>query len=82
MPPKVATRLFYLWLVLLLPCFFLAPLSLMAIGDAPGPKAEVLVWSLWTYPVAVGIVGFFKKKEPMIALLPCLNIAACIVSGL
>lgn len=82
MPSKVATGLYYLWLVLLAPCFFLAPLSLMAIGDAPGPKANILVASLWTYPVAVGIVAFLRKKEPMIALLPSLNVAACIISGL
>jgi hypothetical protein len=54
----------------------------MAIGDAPGSKAYVFVWSIWTYPVVVGIVWILKKKMPLIALLPCLNIVACVVAGL
>jgi len=82
MSQKFATGLFITWLVLLLPCLFLAPLSLMALGDAGGSKANLFVLSLWTYPVAVAIVAIFRKKAPEIAFLPCVNIVVCVVSGL
>jgi hypothetical protein len=81
-PQKVTTGLFFLWLILLLPWLFLAPLSLMAFDAGSTFKAHVFVWSIWTYPVAVGIVALTRKKAPMIALLPCINIVACFVAGL
>ena len=81
-PKEVATRLFFIWLVLLLPWLFLAPLSLMAFDAGPTFKAYVFVWSIWTYPVPVGIAALVRKKVPAIALLPCLNIVACVVAGL
>jgi hypothetical protein len=73
---KFARRLFVLWLVLLAPWLFLAPLALMAFDAGPTSEAYVFVYSIWTYPVAVGIVAIFRKKIPGIVLLPSLNILA------
>jgi hypothetical protein len=81
-PQKVTTALFFIWLFLLLPWLLLAPLSLMAFDAGPTFKAYVFVWSIWTFPVSVGIVAIVRKKAPVIALLPCLNVMACFVSGL
>ena len=79
---KATTGLFILWLILLLPWLFLAPLSLMAFDAGATANAYVFVLSIWTYPVAVGLTAIFRKKAPGLLLLPCLNIAACVVSGL
>ena len=80
---KVMKVLFPIWLVLLVPWLFLAPLSLMALGDTP-PTSQtyVTVYAIWTYPVAVGIAAIFRKKVPVISLLPGLNIVACFVAAL
>ena len=83
MSQKFVARLFIVWLVLLAPWLFLAPISLMALGDTP-PKSEtyVIVYSIWTYPLAVGIAAIFRKKAPAIAILPSLNIVACVVASM
>jgi len=42
----------------------------------------ILVASIWTYPVSVGFVWWLRDREPLIALLPCVNIAVWVISGL
>ncbi|MBI3476169.1 MAG: hypothetical protein HY010_10580 [Acidobacteria bacterium] len=79
---EVAGVLFVMWLILLLPCLLLAPISLMAFDAGQTPKANAFVWSIWTYPVAVVIVAIFRKKAPVIALLPFVNVVTCVLAGL
>jgi len=56
------TALFSIWLILLLPWLFLAPLAPMAFDAGPTFKTYVFVWSIWTYPAAVGIAAIVRKK--------------------
>jgi len=79
---KLAAGLFIVWVILLLPWLFLAPVSLMAFDAGKTPKVYVFVLSIWTYPVAVGIAAIVRKWEPAILLLPCVNVALCVVAGL
>jgi len=82
MSQKFVARLFVVWLVLLAPWLFLAPISLMALGDTPPTtQTNVTVYAIWTYPLAVGIAAIFRKKAPAIAFLPGLNIVACVVAS-
>ena len=78
---EITKGLFFLWIVLLLPWLVFAPLSGMAFDAGPTFAVYVFVISIWTYPVSVGIVWKFREKAPLIALLPCVNIAACFISG-
>jgi len=48
----------------------------MAFDSGSTLRAYIFVSAVWTYPLAVIIVAIFKKRAPLVALLPCLNIAA------
>lgn len=53
----------------------MAPLSLGAFGGGPPAFVYTSLFVFWTYPVAVVLVAVFRKKFPLIVLLPCLHIA-------
>lgn len=76
-----AQRLFYIWLILLLPWVVIAPLLAMAFDAPPTPAVYLGVWSAWTYPASVGIVWALKKKKPLIALFPFINIVLFLIAG-
>jgi len=71
-----AQRLFYGWLIALLPWVVISPLLAMAFDSPPTVGVYIGVWSVWTYPVSVGIVWMFKRRMPWITLLPFVNVAA------
>jgi hypothetical protein len=79
---QIAAGLFLLWIVLLLPWLLFASMSLMAFDAGPSLAVDVFVASIWTYPVSVVIVWWFRDKEPLIALVPLVNIAVWLVSGI
>ena len=57
----------------------------MMVGDAdpyPNLGNTILLYSLWTYPVAVVIVAILRRKLPLIVLLPFVNIAGCIIPSI
>jgi hypothetical protein len=80
--PTAAKALFVAWLVLLIPWFVFAPLSGMAFDSGPTAEAYTFVWSVWMYPVTVGIAAIVRRWMPWIVLLPFLNMAACFAPGL
>ncbi len=80
--PTAAKYVFVFWLVLLLPWLLIAPLSAMAFDAGSTAEAYTFVWSVWTYPITVGIVAVFRRWVPWLVLLPLLNVAACGASGL
>ena len=73
--------LFLLWVFLMLPWVFLAPLSGMAFDAGPKVVVYFFVCGIWTYPVSVWVVWKFRGRVPLIALLPCLNIAVWVICG-
>ena len=79
---QIAAALFLLWMILLVPWFLFATLSLMAFDAGPSLAVYIFVASIWTYPVSVGFVWWLRDREPLIALLPCVNIAVWVISGL
>ena len=68
-------------LVLLVPWLMMAPLAAMAFDPGPSPGAYVFVWSAWTYPICVVLVAVFRRKAPLIVLLPCLNVVGFFLGG-
>ena len=80
--PTAAKYVFVFWAVLLIPWLLLAPLSGMAFDAGYKAEAYAFVWSVWTYPITVGIVAVCRRWVPWIVLLPLLNIAGCSASGL
>jgi hypothetical protein len=70
--------LLVVWLILLLPWIFVALDSLFIADSDHSLKVHIFLSSVWSYPIAVGIVAIFRKKAPLIALLPCLNIPAIV----
>ena len=80
--PPAAKAVFVFWLVLLLPWLLVAPLSGMAFDAGYTSEAYALVWSVWTYPISVGVTAVFRRWVPWLVLLPLLNVAGCCASGL
>jgi hypothetical protein len=70
--------LFVIWVILLVPWIFFAPLSLMAFAGGSTVFVYTFLFFFWTYPLAVFIVWKFRDKSPLIVLLPCLNIAVVV----
>jgi hypothetical protein len=75
--PTAARYIFFFWAVLLIPWLLVAPLSGMAFDAGYTAEAYAFVWSVWTYPITVGIVAVCRRWVPWIVLLPLLNIAGC-----
>lgn len=72
--------MFFIWNILLLPWVVMAPLLGMAFDAPPTPSIYLGVWSIWLYPLSVGIVWMFRKKYALIILFPCVNIVAFLVA--
>jgi hypothetical protein len=79
--PTAAKYAFLFWAVLLIPWLLVAPLAVMAFDAGYTAKAYVVAWSVWTYPITVGIVAVCRRWMPWIVLLPLLNIAGCTVGS-
>ncbi len=80
--PTAAKYVFVFWLVLLFPWLLFAPLSGMAFDAGPTAEAYTFFWSVWTYPITVGIAAVFRRWVPWLVLLPLLNVAGCGASDL
>ena len=80
--PAGAKYLFICWVVLLVPWLLVAPLSAVAFDGGYTAEAYAFVWSVWTYPITVGIAAVFRRWVPWIVLLPLLNLAGCGASEL
>jgi hypothetical protein len=78
---KSVSALFVLWFFLLVPWLPLAMVSLMAFDAGPTFGVYLFVWSIWTYPVSVGIAWLFRSRVIVAPLLPFVNIVFCLVSG-
>ena len=73
-----AYLLFVIWVILLVPWVFFAPISLMAFAGGSTVFVYTFLFFFWTYPLAVFLVWKFSNKSPLIVWLPVLNIAAVI----
>ncbi len=78
---QIAAALFLLWMILLVPWFLFATVSGMAFDAGPSLAVYIFVASIWTYPASVGFVWWLRDREPLIALLPCVNIVVWVISG-
>ena len=78
---KSAAALFLIWNVLLLPWIVIAPLLGMVFDAPPTFSTYVGVWSIWSYPLSVGIVWIFRKKHPLITLFPCINLVVFLIGS-
>jgi hypothetical protein len=70
------------WLILLLPWFWIAPLSAMAFDPGPSGGAWLFVIPILTYPVPVIIAAIYRKKAPLTVFMPLVNIAVLAVAWL
>ncbi len=50
-----------------------APLMAMAFDSPPTLSIYIGVWAIWSYPLSVGVVWAFRKKNPVAALFPLMN---------
>ena len=83
MTRQVATKyIFLFWVVLLIPWLLVAGLSGMAFDGGYTAEAYTFFWSVWAYPITVGIVAVFRRWVPWIVLLPLLTLAGCGASEL
>jgi hypothetical protein len=73
--------LFTVWIVLLLPWLFIAPLLGMAFDAPPIFSIYFGVWSVWSYSVSIGIVWMFRNKHPLFALFPRLHLASFLIAS-
>jgi hypothetical protein len=64
-----------LWTTTLPITLLFAALSGMAADAGDHWWVDVFIWSAFTYPLSI-IAGFlFRRKRPVLVLLPCVNIA-------
>lgn len=56
---KKGKFLLFVWLILLLPWIAVAPLIAMAYDAPPTLSVYIGTWSIWTYPLSVGVVWVF-----------------------
>lgn len=61
------------WLLLLVPWLFFAPLSAMVFDAGYTFDAYLLVWSVWTYPIMVLAAALLRKKKADFVFLPLIN---------
>ena len=80
--PAAGRYVFIFWLVLLIPWLLLFALSGMAFDGGYTAEAYAFAWSVWTYPITVGIAAVFRKWAPWTVVLPLLNIVGCGASTL
>ncbi len=70
-----------LWFVMLVPWLPFAGLSAMAIESGQGLAVYLFMWSIWLYPASLCVAFFFRQKRPTLVLLPLVNIAVWLTSG-
>jgi hypothetical protein len=75
----ILTALFWLWVILLIPCIPFIPLSAMAFDAGYTLDAYLVFWSVASYPVTVGIAALTRKKVPGMVFLPLLNFVVPII---
>jgi hypothetical protein len=70
---KQGKRLFIVWLILLLPWIVMAPFVALLFDGPHTLSIYIGAWSIWSYPLSVGVVWAFRKKNPAAALFPLMN---------
>ncbi len=80
--PRAARALFIFWIVLLVPWLLLAPLSGMAFDGGYTAEAYTFAWSVWTYPITVGLTAVLRRFVVWIVWLPLVNLVGCVSSEL
>ena len=53
----------------------------MASESADNWWVEVFMWSAFTYPLSVIVAFLFRRKRPILVLLPWVNIALWMFTG-
>ena len=71
---KQGKFLFFVWLALLLPWLVEAPLIAMMYDAPPTLSIYIGTCAIWSYPLSVGVVWMLRKKNPAVALFPCMNV--------
>jgi hypothetical protein len=77
---KQAKFLFFAWLPLLLPWLVVAPLLAMVYDAPPTLSIYIGTFAIWSYPLTVGIVWMFRKKNPAVARFPFMNVVVFTVA--
>jgi hypothetical protein len=70
-----------LWPLLAIPWMPVTMLSGMAFDGGDTWYAWVFVWSMWTYLLFLTVAFLFRKKVPLLVLLPLLNVIGVCISG-
>jgi len=78
----IQVALLVVWVLLMVPWFFIAPLLGMAFDGGSTLEAYILVSSVWSYPLCVLIAFLLARRLPKTVFLPFLNLAVFVVSDL
>ena len=79
-PAEKAVLIF--WVVLMVPWLLVAPLAGMAFDSGYTTEAYAFAWSIWAYPIAVGLAVVLRKWVRWAVLLPVVNFVGCFGSEL
>jgi hypothetical protein len=80
LPPWVKAML-VLWVITLPITLLFATMSGMAADAGDHWWVDVFIWSAFTYPLSIIAAFLFRRKRPMLVLLPCVNIALWLFAG-
>lgn len=70
---KQGKVLFIVWLILLLPWIVVTPFLALLFDGPRTLSVYIGAWSIWSYPLSVGVVWMCKRKNPVASLFPCMN---------
>lgn len=77
---KQGKVLFIVWLILLLPWIVVTPFLALLFDGPRTLSVYIGAWSIWSYPLSVGVVWMFKGKNPVASLFPCMNVVVFTVA--
>jgi hypothetical protein len=76
-PPLDSTvkTMLTVWFLLLIPWFPFATMgSGLAFDGGPTTAAYLYVWTMWTYPLLLGIAYFSRRRQPNLVWLPSITV--------
>jgi hypothetical protein len=76
--PLIIGILFF-WFVLAIPWLPVALLSPMVFEGGYTWKAYLFVWSMWLYPITTSVAFLCRRRDPLLVLLPILNIVGTLL---
>jgi hypothetical protein len=79
--PLWAKTVLAAWMLTLPITILFASVSGMAADGGYHPSVYIFMGAAFTYPISIVLAISFRRKFPLLVLLPCLNVVVWFISG-